>query len=84
MGKLLVIRRRDAEQLRLAESVEGASILLLQDAVYLATKPIKAKAYASTTDAKKRGAKLHEDVNLVNYAEIAGLLLEQGRTVVNL
>jgi len=84
MGKLLVIRKRDAEQLKLAESVEGASILLLQDGVYLAAGRIEAKVYASATDATKRGAKLHEAVKLVNYSEIVGLILEQGNTVVNL
>jgi sulfur transfer complex TusBCD TusB component (DsrH family) len=84
MGKLFVIRKRDVEQLRLTESIEGASILLLQDGVYLAATPIKAKAYALATDAKKRGAKPHEGVTLINYSEIVGLLLEQGHTVVNL
>jgi len=88
MGKLLVIREKDAEQLRLAESIEGAAILLLQDGVYLATSQIKATGgvYASTPDAEKRGVKgrLRGGVRLVNYAEIVGLLLEQGYTGVNL
>jgi len=85
--KLLVIRGRDTEQLRLAESVEGAAILLLQDGVYLATSRIKAAGgvYASAPDAEKRGVKGRlQGVKLVNYAEIVGLLLEQGYTIVNL
>ena len=83
MGKLLVIKKRDTEQLRLAESVEGASILLLQDGVYLAADKIRAKVYASAVDAERRGVKL-SGAQSVSYAEIVGLMLEQGHTVVNL
>jgi len=82
MDKLFVIRKRDAEQLRLAESVEGSSVLLLQDGVYLAGN-VKAKAYASAADAARRGVKLNS-VAPVDYAGIVSLLLEQGHTVVNL
>jgi sulfur relay protein TusB/DsrH len=85
--KLFIIRERDAAQLRLAESVEGASVALLQDGVYLATSPIKVdKVYALTGDAEKRGIKdkLQNQVRLVGYDEFVALLLEGGNTVINL
>lgn len=82
MAKLIIIRRRDMEQLRLAESFDDASILLLQDGAYLAGKT-KAMTYISAEDARKRGVKL-EGTEPVSYAEIAALLLEKGYTVINL
>ena len=82
MGKLIIIRKRDLEQLHLAESIEGASILLIQDGVYLVGKT-KATMYVSSEDAMKRGVKL-DGVELVNYAQIVSLLLEKGYTVINL
>ncbi len=82
MGKLIVIRKRDEHQLRLAESIDGASILLLQDGTYLAGKTT-ATTYVSAEDARKRGIKL-DGAEPVGYAEIVSLLLEQGHTVVNL
>jgi len=85
--KLFIIRGRDEAQLRLAESVEGASIALLQDGVYLATTPIKTnEIYVLTEDAEKRGIqeKLQKWVQLVGYDELVVLLLEEGNTVINL
>jgi sulfur relay protein TusB/DsrH len=85
--KLFIIRGRDEAQLRLAESVEGVSIALLQDGVYLATTPIKAnEIYVLTEDAEKRGIqeKLQKRVQLVGYDELVVLLLEEGNTVINL
>jgi len=79
----MIIRSRDPEQLRVAESVEWASILLLQDGVYLASAKIKANVYASAADSARRGVKLG-GAHPVGYAEIVGLLLEQGHTVINL
>jgi sulfur relay protein TusB/DsrH len=71
----------------LAESVSSTSIVLLQDGVYLATSPIKAdEVYALAGDAEKRGVrdKLQKRVRLVGYDELAALLLEGGKTVINL
>ncbi len=82
MAKLFVIRKRDPKQLRLAESLDGASILLLQDGVYLTGKT-KATTFVSAEDARKRGVKLN-GAESVGYAEIVSLLLEKGHTVVNL
>jgi len=85
--KLFIIRERDAEQLRLAESIEGASIALLQDGVYLATSFIKANGvYALAGDVEKRGVKekLQKRVQLIGYDELVALLLEGGNTVINL
>ena len=85
--KLFIIRERDTAQLRLAESVEGTSIALLQDGVYLATSPIKAnEVYALTGDAESRGVKekLQKRVKLVGYDELVALMLEGGNTVINL
>ncbi len=85
--KLFIIRKHDASQLRLAESVNGASIVLLQDGVFLATSPIKAdEVYALAEDAEKRGVrdKLQKRLRLVGYDELAALLLEGGKTVINL
>ena len=82
MAKLFIVRKHDASQLRLAESFEGASTLLLQDGVYLASE-IKMRAYASAEDARKRGVKL-ECADPVTYAEIVTLLVEEGNTVINL
>lgn len=82
MAKLFVIRHRDVEKMRLAESIEGASVLLLQDGVYL-SESARVRAYASAADAAKRGAKLGK-TQPVNYPEMVALLLEQGHTVVNL
>ncbi len=82
MAKLFVIRKRDAAQLRLAESLEGSSVLLLQDGIYLANEA-KTRVYASAEDARKRGVELG-CANPVTYAEIVTLLLEEGNTVINL
>jgi len=82
MGKLIIIRKRDLEQLRLAESIKGASILLLQDGAYLAGKT-KVTTYVSAEDARKRGIKI-DGAEPKGYAEIVGLLLERGYTVINL
>lgn len=82
MAKILVIRKRDPDQMRLAESIEGASILLLQDGAYLAGKT-KVPTYVSAEDARKRGVKLN-GAEPVNYTEIVSLLLERGYTVINL
>ena len=85
--KLFIIRKRDAAQLKLAESVDGASVALLQEGVYLATSPIKAdEVYALAGDAERRGVKdkLQKRVRLVGYDELVALLLEGGNTVINL
>jgi sulfur relay protein TusB/DsrH len=85
--KLFIIRERDAAQLRVAESVEGASVVLLQDGVYLAMLPIKTnKVYALAGDAEKRGVKekILKRVRLVVYDELVALLLENDNTVINL
>jgi sulfur relay protein TusB/DsrH len=85
--KLFIIKERDAAQLRLAESIDGAAIALLQDGVYLATSPIKAnEVYTLVGDAEKRGVKekLQKRVRLVGYDELVALMLEGGNTVINL
>ncbi len=81
MAKLFVIRKRDAMQLHLAESLEGSSVLLLQDGVYLANEA-KTRVYVSAEDARKRGVEL--ECAPVTYTEMVTLLLEEGNTVINL
>lgn len=87
MVKLFIIRDSETSRLRLAESVEGADIALLQDGVYLATSPIKTnEVYVLTPDAEKRGVKekIQKRVKLLGYEELVTLLLECGNTVINL
>jgi sulfur relay protein TusB/DsrH len=87
MVKLFIIRDNETSPLRLAESVEGADVALLQDGVYLATLPIKTnEVYVLTLDAEKRGVKekLQKRVKLLGHEELVTLLLECGNTVINL
>jgi len=87
MAKLFIIRDGETSQLRLAESVEGSAVALLQDGVYLATSPIKtSEVYVLTPDAEKRGVKekLQKRVKLLGYEELVTLLLERGNSVINL
>ncbi|MGD0805600.1 MAG: DsrH/TusB family sulfur metabolism protein [Candidatus Bathyarchaeia archaeon] len=87
MVRLFIIRDCEASRLRLAESIEGAAVALLQDGVYLATSPIKINdVYILTPDAEKRGVKekLLKRVKLLGYEELVTLLLECGNTVINL
>jgi sulfur relay protein TusB/DsrH len=87
MVRLFIIRDCEVSRLRLAESIEGAAVALLQDGVYLATSPIKINdVYILTPDAEKRGVKekLLKRVKLLGYEELVTLLLECGNTVINL
>ncbi len=85
MSNLYLIDKRTGPQaLSLAAVDSGASVVLLQDGVYLDASSVKGKVYAVRHDVELRGvaSRLSGSVQLIDYGELVDIIL--ANKVVNL
>lgn len=80
----LVDKRTGPQALSLAAVDSGASVVLLQDGVYLDASSVKGKVYAVKQDVELRGvaSRLSGSVQLIDYGELVDLIM--ANKVVNL
>jgi sulfur relay protein TusB/DsrH len=85
MSNLYLMDKRTGPQaLALAVADSGASVVLLQDGVYLDASSVRGKVYAVKRDVELRGvaSRLPGSVQLIDYGELVDLIL--ANKVVNL
>ena len=80
----LVDKRAGSQALALAAADREASVVLLQDGVYLDTSSVKGKLYAGKRDVELRGlgTRLPRSVKVIDYGELVDLIV--ANKVVNL
>ncbi|MEE9203216.1 MAG: DsrH/TusB family sulfur metabolism protein [Dehalococcoidia bacterium] len=80
----LVDKRTGPQALSLAAADSGASVVLLQDGVYLDASAVKGKVYAVKQDVELRGmaSRVPGSVQLIDYGALVDLIL--ANKVVNL
>lgn len=78
MAVYLIDQQQGPEALSIAALDDDAHVVLIQDGVYLDTKPVADKAvYAVAEDVKKRGlvGRLPKYVKIIDYGEVIDLVV---------